>query len=127
MTNAGAPALELAESGATKREHAAGAELWRGTCTMVAGATIPYFGFGLKMFAFAGTRPDRFQLRCADPGFAEVMRAVRPAFRGEYFSERVHDFWCDRVAIQLDREARSKRAASSSVAAIASSSRSANP
>ncbi|HEY1812541.1 MAG TPA: diacylglycerol kinase family protein [Kofleriaceae bacterium] len=104
VTNAGAPALELAESGATKREHAAGAELWRGTCTMVAGATIPYFGFGLKMFAFAGTRGDRFQLRCADPGFAEVMRAVRPAFRGEYFSERVHDFWCDRVAIKLDRE-----------------------
>ncbi len=104
VTNLGAPALELAESGATKREHPAGAELWRGTCTMVAGATIPYFGFGLKMFAFAGTRGDRFQLRCADPGFAEVMMAVRPAFRGEYFSERVHDFWCNRIAIELDRE-----------------------
>jgi len=104
VTNLGAPALELAESGATKRELPAGAELWRGTCTMVAGATIPFFGFGLKMFAFAGTRGDRFQLRCADPGFAEVMLAVRPAFRGEYFSERVHDFWCERIAIELDRE-----------------------
>ncbi len=104
VTNLGSPALELAESGATKREHAAGSELWRGTCTMVAGATIPYFGFGLKMFAFAGTRGDRFQLRCADPGFAEVMLAVRPAFRGDYWSDRVHDFWCDRVGIELSRE-----------------------
>ena len=46
VTNLGSPALELAESGAITREHPAGTELWRGNCTMVAGATIPYFGFG---------------------------------------------------------------------------------
>ena len=71
---------------------------------MVAGATIPFFGFGLKMFAFASARHDRFQLRCADPGWFEVMRSVPAAWRGEYFSEHVSDFLCDRVSIELDQE-----------------------
>lgn len=104
VTNLGAPAIELAASGAAVREVATGAELWRGSCTMVAGATIPYFGHRMKMFAFAGARRDRFQLRCGDPGLGEIMRSIRPAFRGEYFSDRVQDFSCDRVRIELDRE-----------------------
>jgi hypothetical protein len=78
--------------------------LWRGACTLIAGATIPFFGFGLKMFAFARERTDRFQLRCGDAGLAEIVRNTPAAFRGEYFSDRVRDFLCDRVAIELDVE-----------------------
>ena len=76
----------------------------RATCTLVAGATIPFFGFGLKMFAFAGTRDGRFHLRCGDSSLFEILRSTPAAFRGEYFSEHVADFLCDRVAIELDRE-----------------------
>jgi diacylglycerol kinase family enzyme len=104
VTNLGAPAIEMARGGPTGREVAAGGELWRGACTLVAGATIPFFGFGLKMFAFAGARRDRFHLRCGDAGLLEIVRRTPSAFRGEYFSDRVHDFLCDRVAIELDAE-----------------------
>jgi len=104
VTNLGAPAAELARGGATGREVPAGGELWRGACTLVAGATIPYFGFGLKMFAFAGARAGRFHVRCGDAGLFEIMRSTPAAFRGEYFSDHVRDFLCDRVAIELDRE-----------------------
>ena len=104
VTNAGAPAIEMARSGPTGREIPSGDHLWSGACTLVAGATIPYFGFGLKMFAFGGTRTDRFQLRCGDAGLLEILRSTPAAFRGEYFSEHVRDFMCDRVAITLDRE-----------------------
>ena len=83
----------------------AGDELWTGACTLVAGATIPFFGFGLKMFAFASSRPGKFHLRCGDAGLFEIMRSTPAAFRGEYFSDHVRDFMCDRVAIELDREA----------------------
>lgn len=105
VRNAGAPAIEMARSGATGREIANGDLLWSGACTLVAGATIPYFGFGLKMFAFGGTRTDRFQLRCGDAGLIEILRSTPAAFRGEYFSDHVRDFLCDRVEITLDREA----------------------
>jgi diacylglycerol kinase family enzyme len=104
VTNLGGPAIEMRRTGPTGREERAGEVLWKGTCTLVAGATIPFFGFGLKMFAFATTRHDKFHLRCGDAGLFEIMRNTPAAFRGEYFSEHVTDFLCDRVAISLDRE-----------------------
>jgi len=104
VTNAGAPAIEMARGGPTGREVASGAPLWTGACTLVAGATIRYFGFGLEMFAFAADRADRFQLRCGDAGLAEIVRSTPAAFRGEYYSPSVTDFLCDRAVIALDRE-----------------------
>ncbi|HET9990497.1 MAG TPA: diacylglycerol kinase family protein [Kofleriaceae bacterium] len=103
VTNLGRDAIELVGTKDAGRVRTG--ELWRGPCTLVAGSTIPYFGFGLKMFAFAESRSDAFHLRCGEPGLFEIMRNTPAAFRGEYFSEHVHDFMCDRVAIELDREA----------------------
>ncbi|MBX3156843.1 MAG: hypothetical protein KF773_12790 [Deltaproteobacteria bacterium] len=104
VTNRGAPAIEMDRGGATgrsvPREHA----LWSGACTLVAAATIPFFGFGLKMFSFAGDSRDRFQLRCGDAGLLEILRRTPAAFRGTYFSPNVRDFLCDRATIELDRE-----------------------
>src|SRR5690606_3239455 len=94
VTNLGAPAIEMRRTGPTGREERAGQVLWEGACTLIAGATIPFFGFGLKMFAFATTRHDRFHLRCGDAGLFEIMRNAPAAFRGEYFSEHVSDFLC---------------------------------
>ena len=104
VTNRGAPAIEMRRTGPTGREERAGEVLWKGTCTLVAGATIPFFGFGLKMFAFATTRHDKFHLRCGDAGLFEIMRNTPAAFRGEYFSDHVTDYLCDRVSIELDQD-----------------------
>ena len=103
VRNAGAPAIAMAKAGPTGARRAAGEVLWQGACTLIAGATIPYFGFGLKMFAFADARPDRFQLRCGDAGLVEILRNTPAAFRGAYFSDHVTDYLCDRVVIELDR------------------------
>jgi hypothetical protein len=105
VTNTGSPAIAMDREGPTGRELSAGQPLWSGRCTLVAGSTIPFFGFGLKMFAFAGERAGRFHLRCGDAGLLEIIRSTPAAFRGEYFSEHVSDFLCDRVKIALDREA----------------------
>jgi diacylglycerol kinase family enzyme len=104
VTNLGAPAIEMEREGATGRTEPAGTVLWQGACTLVAGSTIPFFGFGLKMFTFASTRAGRFQLRCGDVGLFEIMRSTPAAFRGDYFSDRVTDYLCDRVSVKLDRE-----------------------
>jgi diacylglycerol kinase family enzyme len=104
VRNLGAPAIEMSKTGPTGRREPAGSVLWSGACTMVAGATIPFFGFGMKMFAFADARAGTFHLRCADTGLFEMLRVAPAAFRGEYFSEHVTDFLCDRVSIELDHE-----------------------
>ncbi len=103
VTNTGAPAIEMARTGPTGRR--VDGVVWTGNCTLVAGATIRYFGFGLAMFALAGYREDRFQLRCGNAGLAEILRSAPAAFRGEYYSDAVRDFLCDRAVIALDREA----------------------
>ena len=104
VTNLGAPAIEMGREGPTGRQDPAGDVIWTGGCTLVAGATIPYFGFGLKMFAFASSSPGKFHLRCGDAGLFEILRSAPAAFRGEYFSDHVRDFMCERVAIEHDRE-----------------------
>ncbi len=104
VTNTGAPATEVARGGPTGREVARGDVLWTGACTLIAGATIPSFGFGLRMFAFADARADRFQLRCGDAGLFEIARHTPAAFRGDYFSDHVRDFLCERVHIAFDRD-----------------------
>ena len=62
VTNLGAPRDRDDASPARPGARARGEELWRGQCTLVAGATIPYFGFGLKMFAFAEIAQRRIPL-----------------------------------------------------------------
>ena len=104
VTNLGSPAIEMKRTGPSGRTEPAGEMLWQGACTLVAGATIPFFGFGLKMFAFAGSQTGKFHLRCGDAGLFEIMRNTPAAFRGDYFSDHVSDFMCDRVSIGLDRE-----------------------
>jgi hypothetical protein len=104
VTNLGGPAIEMARSGPTGREEPAGQVLWTGACTMIAGATIPFFGFGLRMFAFANQKDGKFHLRCGDAGLFEMLRNTPAAFRGKYFSDHVTDYLCDRVAVALDQE-----------------------
>ena len=63
-----------------------------------------FFGFGLKMFAFANAQPGKFHLRCGDVGLFEIVRNTPAAFRGEYFSDHVADYLCDKVSVALDQD-----------------------
>ena len=104
ISNLGSPAIEVARGGATERAIAAGDVLFRGACALVAGSTIPHFGPGPRPFALAGARGDRFHLRCGDAGWLDLLRAAPASFQGASSSERVRDFLCDHVQIQLDDE-----------------------
>jgi len=105
ITNLGSPAIEMARGGPTGRTVARGDIVWAGACTLVAASTVPYFGFGLKMFAFSDVESGRFHLRCGDAGLLEMLRNAPAAFRGDYFSDHVRDFLCDRVKIEIDGDA----------------------
>lgn len=101
LTNLGAGALELDAKGAVVAEHGAGAKLWQGACTMAAAATIPCFGFGLRMFQYADRRTDRFHVRASDASLLEVVGRAPAAFAGRYASPRVHDFLAERVELSM--------------------------
>lgn len=105
VTNLGSPAIEMARGGPTGTRIDRGEIVWSGACTLVAASTVPYFGFGLKMFAFSDAESDRFHLRCGDAGLVEILRNTPAAFRGDYFSDHVRDFLCDRVKIEVEGDA----------------------
>ncbi len=104
IENLGAPAVRLGVDGQPiDREVLEGEVLYDGPARMVAMATIPYWGFGARIFPFATERDDRFHLRAVDIGPVDLALHFRQIWRGTYFSDRVHDFLVDRCRIRYER------------------------
>lgn len=79
-----------------------GEVLYEGPSNMVCMSTIPYWGFGARIFPFANDREDRFSLRVVDIGSAQVVLHIRSIWRGTYRSDKVHDFLVENVSIHYD-------------------------
>jgi diacylglycerol kinase family enzyme len=66
-------------------------------------STIPYYGYGFRMFPYAEERPDRMNLRIATIGPLSFVRHFGEIWRGEYENEEeVTDFLVDAVTIEVD-------------------------
>lgn len=79
-----------------------GEVVYDGPSRMVAASTIPYWGFGARIFPFANDREDRFSLRVVDITSFDVAWNIRDIWKGSYRSDRVHDFLVDRCEIHYD-------------------------
>jgi diacylglycerol kinase family enzyme len=100
IINEGAPCLRIGPDDRPELEIPQGGVLYDGPSRLVALSTIPYWGFGARVFPFADERDDRFSLRVCDIGSIEVAAHIRSIWRGSYRNERtVHDFLCERIAI----------------------------
>lgn len=102
VINSGAPAVRLGRDGEPVQELAEGEVLYEGPSRMVAMSTIPYWGFGARIFPFADDRDDRFSLRIVDISTVSVAVHIRDIWRGSYRSDTLHDFLCDSVSIHYD-------------------------
>lgn len=100
IVNEGAVCLRIGPDDRPDLEIAPGATLYEGPSRLVALSTIPYWGFGARVFPFADERDDRFSLRVCDIGSVEVAAHIRSIWRGSYRNQRtVHDFLCEHIAI----------------------------
>jgi diacylglycerol kinase family enzyme len=102
IVNEGAPVQCIGADDRPAQELARGELLYEGPATLVSMSTIPYWGFGARIFPFAEERDDRFSLRVGDIGSVEVAMHLRSIWRGSYRSKKVHDFLCERIAIHYD-------------------------
>jgi len=104
VVNEGAPAVRLGVDGQpVGREMQAGEVLYEGPSKMVCMSTIPYWGFGARIFPFANEREDRFSLRVVDISSIDVALHIRDIWKGSYRSDKVHDFLVDRCSVHYDR------------------------
>lgn len=103
IVNEGEPAVRLGVDGQpVGSEVRAGEVLYDGPSRMVAMSTIPYWGFGARIFPFANDRDDRFSLRVVDITSFDVAIHIRRIWNGTFRSDKLHDFLVDRVSIHYD-------------------------
>jgi diacylglycerol kinase family enzyme len=71
---------------------------------MAAASTVPFYGFGLKAFPFAQSRPGMLQLRVAtELSVPTVMWNLQRIWSGEFAHPGLLDFHAERVAIRFER------------------------
>ena len=100
---ASAPAYRLDEAGRTVGEVAPGGLLYQGPAMVVAAGTIPFYGYALRMFPFAGRRPGYLQLRLGTVRPLSAVAHVRELWRGEWFPRTIQDFHAVAVSVQAAR------------------------
>jgi diacylglycerol kinase family enzyme len=78
--------------------------LYAGPCMLAAGGTVPYYGFKLRAFPFAGRRAGSMSLRVFTriPVHSLVMNARR-IFNGEFQHPGLLDFEAEQVEMSFDR------------------------
>jgi diacylglycerol kinase family enzyme len=105
ILNTGSPAWRLDPAGErVGRPVESGELLYAGPCMMAAGSTVPYYGFKLRAFPFAGRRHGTLQVRVATriPVPSLVLHAAQ-IFSGEFSHPGLLDYEADRVEMTFDR------------------------
>ncbi len=78
----------------------AGQVLYEGPAGIVGVGTAPFFGFGFKMFPFAGVRPGYMNLRVATAGPLKALSHLPTLWRGTWRDPEVLDFLVSRVKVE---------------------------
>ncbi len=105
LVNLGRPAYRLDARGRQLGQAVAtGDLLYAGPCALAAASTVPYYGFGLKAFPFADTRPGSMQLRLAtELPVASLLWHLPRVWAGEFSHPALLDFHAERVGVRFER------------------------
>ena len=83
VVNVGGPAYSIGLDGQPdKTPLPRGTVLYRGRCTLAGAATVPCYGFGVRIFPFADVRKDMFHLRCTDASAGKPWRTCQRCCAG---------------------------------------------
>jgi diacylglycerol kinase family enzyme len=96
-------AYRLAPDGSSVGEPIApGEPIYRGRLMMAAASTIPFYGFGLKIFPFAGRRRGMMHLRVGSVSPPAILANLTALWNGRWFPKGIHDFYAQEVAIKFE-------------------------
>lgn len=93
-------ALKVSADGTTLSEHDAGDVLFDGDVKIISSASIPYWGFGVRMFPLANFRRGYFQLRTFNGSIRSIVSHLPSFWRGEV-AEGTNDFLCKHVRVEI--------------------------
>lgn len=103
IVNTGAPAERIGDDGQPSGPPIpTGATIFDGKAKAVAVGTIPYYGFGVRIFPFAADRDDRINLRIVDTNVLEVGVHIRQIWKGKFRSPTFTDYFVEKAHIEFD-------------------------
>ncbi len=104
ITNLGERALAVNYQGDILKEFAPGDVLYDNKARICAAASVPFWGFQVRMFPHADSYPNLFQVRCYSGNVPEVLINLRDFWRGKLRDEVMHDFLVQHVRVEVDGE-----------------------
>lgn len=104
ITNRGGDAWRIGERGVTVGPPIrSGKVIYEGPATITAVSTIPYYGFGFRMFPYAEERPGKMQLRVSTVRTFSFIKHFPEIWRGDYYNpEELFDFFVDEIDVEMD-------------------------
>ncbi|HVJ18983.1 MAG TPA: diacylglycerol kinase family protein [Polyangiaceae bacterium] len=104
VINTGGDAYRVGPKGSlVGRPIAQGQVIYEGPMRLCALGTIPYFGYGFRVFPYADERPDRMHLRVATISPLEFVGHFKNIWKGDYENpESLFDFLVESVLVETD-------------------------
>ncbi len=103
VVNDGGPAVRIGQDGRpVGAPIETGEVIYAGPVRMLAFSTIPYWGFGARVFPYADEREDRFNLRVVNFGSVAAVANLHKIWQGTYRSDRLHDFLVERMTVHCE-------------------------
>jgi diacylglycerol kinase family enzyme len=96
-------AFRLGPDAKPLQSFAPGEVLFRGPAMIAAASTIPFYGYGVRIFPFAGRSPGMMHLRVGVVRPLSVVAHLGSLWRGTWFPPGVQDFVTAGVEVRFDR------------------------
>lgn len=80
---------------------APGELMFRGKLMMAGAATMPFYGYGFRMFPFASQRRGMMHVRLGQVPTTSVLANLPKLWNGRWFPEGIHDFHAKDVTIRF--------------------------
>lgn len=103
VVNGASPAWRMGADGREVETFAPGAILYRGPLMMAAAGTVPFYGYELKMFPFAGKRRGHMDLRLGLLPPSTVLANLPRLWAGRWFPDGLKDFLVKDVEIRFSQ------------------------
>lgn len=102
FTNLGDVAYRLDASGHVTEEYGPGEVLYRGPIKITSSASIPYWGFKIRMFPFANLKPGFFELRLYRGSISRLLSNLPAFWRGEVAPHVMGDWLVKKVQVDIE-------------------------
>jgi diacylglycerol kinase family enzyme len=102
INSASSEAYRLGPDGRPVGEPVApGAKLFQGKLMLAGAATMPFYGYGFRMFPFASQRRGMMHVRLGQVSPTSVLAHLPKLWEGRWFPEGIHDFHAREVTIRF--------------------------